>query len=204
MRTATSTTKHFKRTSNFPQTSGLYRPGPNTSATNSAASFSGPIKKDKTFFLVCVRPHQVIGFYDQCEQFRSHYRRPRVSARQCKWQWFQAARQFRSRSSRPTLRSLPNAPCKNIDSTRFLYRRGYGLLGKRSAKTLWGCLNFTDPQTDSENIYYGRVDHNFSSRGSGQCGCKHIPTVLRGSIWGWARSQQKGPSMAPPTITFIT
>jgi Carboxypeptidase regulatory-like domain/TonB dependent receptor len=27
-----------------------------------------------------------------------------------------------------------------------------------------GCLNFTDPETDSENTFYGRIDHNFSSK----------------------------------------
>lgn len=36
--------------------------------------------------------------------------------------------------------------------------------GTTGAGTLVGCLSFFDPQTDTEDTYYGRVDQNFSSK----------------------------------------
>jgi len=47
-----------------------------------------------------------------------------------------------------------------------------GIAGTGAGTDYWGnglpnpvgCLNFTDPQTDTEDTYFGRVDHNFSAK----------------------------------------
>jgi len=46
-----------------------------------------------------------------------------------------------------------------------VHRKRHGLLdinGVTGLPNPVGCLSFSDPQTDTEDAYYGRVDHNFS------------------------------------------
>jgi hypothetical protein len=56
--------------------------------------------------------------------------------------------------------------CKNIDSetdpTKAFTGAGTGYWGNGLPNPV-GCLSFSDPQTDSEHIIYGRMDHNFNS-----------------------------------------
>jgi hypothetical protein len=66
-----------------------------------------------------------------------------------------------------------NAPCPNVDTVDAQHPNGI-FTGTGTAVDLlpgyWdnglpnpvGCLSFTDPQTDTENSYYFRLDHNFS------------------------------------------
>src|SRR5207245_4171917 len=74
-----------------------------------------------------------------------------------------------------------NAPCPNVDTVDATHPNGTftgtgtasdGVPGYWDAldaagnplPTPVGCLSFSDPQTDTQDNYYGRLDHNFSSK----------------------------------------
>ena len=123
---------------------------------------SGPIKKDKTFFSFAYDRIKLLASSTSANNFV-----PTTAGLAYLLANVNGNGSGSASISKQVLAAYPpltsDAPCKNIDSTGSFTGAGTGYWGNGLPNPV-GCLNFTDPQTDSENIYYGRVDHNFSSR----------------------------------------
>jgi hypothetical protein len=110
---------------------------------------SGPIYKDKTFFSFAYDRIKLLSGLTSANNFVPT----------------SAALSYLQANGGPIVQqiitALPpvtsDAPCPGQTGT------GAGLQANGLPNTV-GCLSFFDPQTDTSNIYYGRVDHNFSSK----------------------------------------
>jgi len=110
-------------------------------------AIGGPIKKDKTFFFFTYDRVKLLQDVTSANNFE-----PTSTA----LAFVQAnggplAQQVLGPNGYPPVTS--DAICKNIDPTGAF----------TGGSNLVGCLSFSDPQTTTNNAYYGRVDQNFSN-----------------------------------------
>jgi hypothetical protein len=108
----------------------------------------GPIKKDKTFFFVAVDRYKLIQGATSSNNFEPT----------------SAALAYAKANAGPVGQAIlsqytpvtSDTACPNLAGT------GAGTQANGLPNAV-GCLSFSDPVTTSQNVYFGRVDHNFSS-----------------------------------------
>ena len=116
----------------------------------------GPIIKDKTFFSFAYDRIKLLASTTSADNFE-----PTT-----------AGLAFLQANAGPItqqiLKAFPpvtsDASCPNVDPTGAFTGAGMGYWNNGIVPNPVGCLNFTDPKTDTEDTYYGRVDHNFSNK----------------------------------------
>jgi len=115
----------------------------------------GPIKRDKTFFSFA-------------------YDRATLTAGSAPAQTFvltSAAAAYLKANGGPLAQEILTArppitsdkSCPSVDPTGSFTGAGTGYWGNGLPNPV-GCLSFSDPKSDTEDSYYGRVDHNFSPK----------------------------------------
>ena len=104
-------------------------------------AIGGPIKKDKTFFFFTYDRIKLLTDQTSANNFEP------TNA---------ALTFFKAHATANAIKMLANYPPVTSDSPCA------GVSGTGGSNNV-GCISFTDPQTTTNNAYYGRVDHNFSS-----------------------------------------
>ena len=132
----------------------------------------GPIKKDKTFFSFAYDRYKLLAATTAANTFV-----PTTAGRDYLLTNATGDGSGRASLAKQVLSALPpvvsDAPCPNVDtvdnSTPNGTFTGTGLASD-GLPGYWdnglpnpvGCLSFSDPVTNTQDTYYGRVDHNFS------------------------------------------
>jgi Carboxypeptidase regulatory-like domain/TonB dependent receptor len=114
----------------------------------------GPIRKDKTFFSFAYDRIKLIASTTQANQ----YVPTSAGLANVLANGGPIAHQILSKY--PPV--ISDNFCPSVEDTASITGAGTGYWGNGLPNPV-GCLSFSDPQTDTENVYYGRVDHNFSS-----------------------------------------
>jgi outer membrane receptor protein involved in Fe transport len=115
----------------------------------------GPIRKDKTFFSFAYDRAKLIAGSTAAQTFV-----PTSGAiAYIKANGGPLAQQVLA--ARPPVTS--DASCPSVDPTGSFTGAGTGYWGNGLPNPV-GCLSFSDPQEDTEDSYYGRVDHNFGAK----------------------------------------
>ncbi|HKW34828.1 MAG TPA: TonB-dependent receptor [Candidatus Acidoferrum sp.] len=105
-------------------------------------AIGGPIKKDKTFFFFTYDRLKLLTDSTSANNFEP------TNA---------ALANFKTHATANALKMLGNYPPVTSDS------KCPGQPDPLTTGFPVGCVSFTDPQTTTNNAYYGRVDHNFSN-----------------------------------------
>ncbi|PYU01432.1 MAG: hypothetical protein DMG38_03990 [Acidobacteria bacterium] len=134
----------------------------------------GPIKKDKTFFSFAYDRYKLLASITAANTFV-----PTTAARDYLLAHANGNGSGSASITQQVLSAFPpvtsNAPCPNVDTVDQQNPNGTftgtgtasdGLPGywDNGLPNPVGCLSFSDPQTNTQDTYYGRVDHNFSSK----------------------------------------
>jgi hypothetical protein len=116
----------------------------------------GPIKKDKTFFSFAYDRIKLIAGSSAAQTFVP----TNAAVAYLKAHGGPIAQAVFA--ARPPVTS--DASCPSVDPTASFTGAGFGYWGNGVVPNPVGCLSFSDPKSDTEDSYYGRVDHNFSSK----------------------------------------
>jgi len=108
----------------------------------------GPIKKDKTFFFIAIDRFKL----EQGSTSANNFEPTSAALAYVKAHGGPLAQSVLSQYDPVT----SDTPCPNLPGT------GAGLQADGTPNTV-GCLSFSNPVTTTQNVYYGRVDHNFST-----------------------------------------
>ena len=136
-------------------TQGLLSKRPKYIRNQFGGEVDGPIIKDKTFFAFAYDRIKLLASTTQADTFVPT----------------SAGLAYLQANGGPVaqqiLKAFPPVTsdnfCPNVESTPFATGAGTGYFGNGLPNPV-GCLSFTDPETDTEDTYYGRVDHNFSAK----------------------------------------
>jgi hypothetical protein len=115
----------------------------------------GPIKKDKTFFSFAYDRIDLIAGSSAAQTFVP------TSAAVAYVKAHGGPLANEVLAARPPVTS--DAPCPSVDPTSSFTGAGTGYWSNGLPNPV-GCLSFSDPKSDYEDAYYGRFDHNFSSK----------------------------------------
>ena len=116
----------------------------------------GPIKRDKTFFSFAYDRIKLTAGSSAAQTFVP------TSAAVAYLQANGGPIAQQVLTARPPVTS--DAPCPSVDPTGSFTGAGFGYWGNGVVPNPVGCLSFSDPKSDTEDSYYGRIDHNFSSK----------------------------------------
>ena len=108
----------------------------------------GPIRKDKTFFFVAIDRYKLLQGTTSADNFVP----TSAALTYLKANGGSIAQSVLAQYTPVT----SDAACPNTPGT------GAGT-GANGLPNTVGCLSFTDPVTTTQNVYFGRVDHNFST-----------------------------------------
>jgi hypothetical protein len=121
----------------------------------------GPIKRDKTFFSFAYDRIKLSASTTQAQNFV-----PTTAGLANLLASANGDGSGKSSVAQQILAAYPpvtsDKPCPSVDPDGEFTGQGTGYWNNGLPNPV-GCLAFSDPQHDSENVYYGRIDHNFSS-----------------------------------------
>jgi carboxypeptidase family protein/TonB-dependent receptor-like protein len=155
-------------------TQGLLSNRPKYIRNQFGGEVDGPIKKDKTFFSFAYDRIKLLASTTQANTFVPTSAGLSYLLANAKGNGSGSAS-----IAQQILKAYPpvtsNSPCPNVDTVDPTHPNGTftgtgtaadGLPGywDNGVPNPVGCLSFSDPETDTEDSYYGRVDHNFSSK----------------------------------------